>query len=391
MTAVKALLFVLLLVAGPARAAESRYITPEMDKDIMEGVDDIYRMRFDAAEDAARRAIAIDPEEPHAYIGLAGAAWTKYVYGTDQGDESLIKEFEKRTEKAIAVGEAWTKKHPDDAGGLMTLGAAYGVWSRLLIVQHSWVRGYLKGRRALTLTKEAVKKDPQYWDAYLGLGMYEYYSDLYPHFIGALAKLVLRGNRKQGIDDLEMVAEKGHFSQSNARILLVEIYTEDPFGARSPEKAVLRMNQLRAKYPDSAMMHSAQLVAWFTAKRYEDVVKSAREYVDKSRKGEYGPLEQSKGLVILGTALWAVKRTDEAESVFTENEALRQNGKPGRWQVWGHIKHGQMLDALGKRDEALKHYKAAAAEPDRWDFRSIAKGYISKSYAAKVPESIPPP
>ena len=388
----KALVLLAALAAAiPARATESRYITPEMDKYILEGVDDIYRMRFDEAEAAANKAIALNPEEPHAYIGYAGAAWTKYVYGTDQGDDSLIKEFEKRTYKAIEVGEAWIKKHPDDAGGLMTLGAAYGVWSRLLIVQHSWIKGYLKGRRALQLTKEAVKKDPEYWDAYLGLGMYDYYSDLYPRFIGSLAKLVLRGNRKQGIEYLEMVAEKGHYSQNNARILLVEIYTEDPFGARSPEKAVMRMNQLRAKYPDSAMMHCAQLVAWFTAGRYAEVEKGSREYVAKARRGDYAPLELSKGLVMLGTALWAQGKTEEAEAAFRENETLTQNGKQGRWQVWGHIKHGQMLDALGKREEAVKHYKAAAAEPDRWDFRSIAKGYLSKPYAAKLPESIPPP
>ena len=87
-----------LMPALPARAAVS-YLTAEMDAALMEGIDNIYRMRFEAAEAAASRAMAINPDHPHAYMGLAGVAWTRYVYGTDQGDPALLDEFEKRTKK----------------------------------------------------------------------------------------------------------------------------------------------------------------------------------------------------------------------------------------------------------------------------------------------------
>src|SRR6184192_1068033 len=119
------------LLAAAAAAAPLRYITPEMDKALLEGVDDIYRMRFDDAERKAREVIAMNPEHPHAYLGLAGVTWTRYAYETDQGDDSLIAEFEKRTAEAVLVGNKWLKKHPDDAHAMMTVGAAYGLSSRL--------------------------------------------------------------------------------------------------------------------------------------------------------------------------------------------------------------------------------------------------------------------
>jgi tetratricopeptide (TPR) repeat protein len=387
-TLLSAVLFASAAFAAPT---PSKYITPEMDKYLMDGIDDIYRMRFDSAEANAKKAIELNPAHPHAYMGLAGVAWTRYVYETDQGDDSLIDEFEKRTKKSIEVGEAWAKAHPDDAEGLMTLGASYGLSSRLQIIRHRWLAGYWQGRKALKLTKESVKRDPELWDAYLGLGMYDYYSDLYPRFIGVLAKIVLRGNRARGIEYLNMVAQKGHFSRSNAKILLVEVYTEDPFGAKDPARAVAIMEDLRKEYPDSAMMHSAHLVALFTAGRFEEQVKGAQEYVDAVTKGRYNAIEEGKGKVILGCGLWALNRHDEAAQAFKDAERVLQNGRPSRWAVWAHVKYGNLLDALGRRPDAVAQYKLAAAEPDRWDLRAQAKSYLSKAYAQPAPDRIPPP
>lgn len=379
----------LLLVAN--LASSSPALTPELDKPLITGIDDIYRMRFDDAEQEAQRAIAIEPGDPHAYLGLAGVAWTRYVYETDQGDDHWIDEYEKRTAKAVLVGTKWLKLHPDDAQAMMTLGAAYGLSSRLQIIRHHWLTGYWQGRQALSLTKQAVQKDPQLWDAYLGLGMYDYYSDLYPRFIGVLAKIVLRGNRQRGIDYLKMVAEKGHYSQSNAKILLVEIYTEDPYGAKDPAKAVEIMQDLRRKYPDSAMMHSAQLVALYSDHRFEDVVKGAREYVKLSKEGRYNAIEQGKGNVILGCGLWAQKRHDEALEAFRAAQQVQFNGKMSRWAVWASIKAGNLEDSLGRRSDALKDYQLALSQPDRWGFYAPAKPFLGKPYAQSYPDDIPPP
>src|SRR5438270_12475350 len=87
-------------LATPSRVTP--YITEEMDYWLMKGVEDIYRMRFDEAEAAANKAVELNPAHPHAYMGLAGVAWTRYVYGTDQGDPALMDVFAERTKKAVS-------------------------------------------------------------------------------------------------------------------------------------------------------------------------------------------------------------------------------------------------------------------------------------------------
>lgn len=378
-----------LALSDPPRA--SKYIPEPMDELLMEGVDDIYRMRFDEAEAAANKVIAMNPLHPNAYLGLAGVVWTRYVYGTDQGDPALMDVFRQRIDKAISVGEQWTKLHPDDAEGLMTLGAAYGIASRLDLVRHNWLTAYYEGHKAVSITREAVAKDPQLWDAWLGIGMYDYYSDALPRFIGILAKLLLGGNRLRGIHILEQVAEKGHFSKSNARILLVEIFTEDRWGARDTARAVQIVDGLRKTYPDSAMMHSSQLVALYDDKRYAEVVSGSKDYLDRVARGLYNPIEAGKGNVALACGLWQLGRKAEALDAFRHAEQVMFNGKPSRWAVWAHIRAGQLLDSMGRRDEALAEYKFAAAQPDTWDFRQFAKAGIAAPFSQPVPGPIDPP
>jgi tetratricopeptide (TPR) repeat protein len=389
---------VLLLAAAPALAQkpasmgpDPNIISPEMDHWLMEGIDNIYRMNFDEAEADARRAIALNPAQPNAYMGLAGVAWTRYVYDSDQNDDALLKTYEQRTNETITVAERWLKYHPKDAQAYYCLGAAYGVESRLLLIRREWIKAYVYGRRALSFTREAVKIDPQLWDAYLGLGMYDYYSDIYPRFIGVLAKLVLRGNRLKGIETLEMVAEKGHYSANNAKILLVEIYTEDPLGARNPARAIQFAEDLREKYPDSAMLHSAYMVAQYEGGKFEDAVETARNYIARSKKGEYNPYQVDQGWVGLGCALWQLDRKPEALAAFREGQKTKLKGKLTRWAIWSYLRAAQLEDNMGQRNDAKRDYGVVLAYPDVMGIHTLAKAGLAKPFSDAKPGPIPPP
>src|ERR1035437_10197267 len=103
-------LLILLALAAPAFAGRSS-VTPEMDRLVMAGIDGIYRMDFDAADAAARAAMALDPSYPHAYLGAAATDFIRYIYGPAQTDDRLVKSFEGKAEVSIAVAERWLKTH----------------------------------------------------------------------------------------------------------------------------------------------------------------------------------------------------------------------------------------------------------------------------------------
>ncbi len=365
-------------------------ITAEMDRLLTAAIDAIFDMRFDEAESFCQKAMALEPGHPAAHFGLAGAAWTRYVYGADQSDPSLIPVFEAKVAEVARVGDKWLDEHPKDAGAMMIVGAIHGINSRLQVIRREWLTAYWTGRKAIGLTRAAAKLDPNFADAYLGVGMYDYYADLYQSVVRLLAKLVLGGNRLRGIATLEKVAREGHFTKACAQILLVEIYTEDPFGARNPERAMELIKGLRRRYPRSAMMHSAQLITLYEVGDAEGAVSEAKDFIARAKDGRYNPLEQAKGQVALGCALWRLGKMDAAYQAFTEATKIRYNNKPSRWAVWGHFRRGQLLDRLGRREEALQEYRAVVAAEDLWGFRAPAKELLRKPYAAVMPGPIPP-
>ena len=372
-----------MLAGGGARAANAQVETL-----MLKGIDDIYRMRFSDSEADYRQALALDPGEPRAFLGLASIAWARYVYEADQSDPSLLPIIDQRMREAHDAAQARLKKNRNDIEAIVALGGAMGLESRLCVVRRQWVTAYFTGRKAVNLMRAAAKLDPHQYDALLGLGMYDYYSDIYPRLIGVLAKLVLGGNRLRGIRTLEDVAKNGKFSQNTAKILLVEIYTEDKFGSRDPARAVAITRELRAKYPTSAMMHSSELVALYEAGRYEEVVKGAHDYLARVKQGLYNPIEAGKGNVALGCGLWQLDEKEEALSAFEAASRVLRAGKPTRWAVWGTIRAGQLLDSMGRRTEAVQRYQKAASEPDTWGLRAVAKRYLSTPFPDPKPGPI---
>ncbi|MBI5241069.1 MAG: hypothetical protein HY926_11400 [Elusimicrobia bacterium] len=368
----------------------ARAISPEMDRRLQSALDLLYAMKWGEADATVRGVIVLEPDHPYGHFGLAAVSMIQYVYGAEQADPALLEVFSRRTDDAIVKGLAWVKKHPRDAEGFMALGAAYGVSARLLAVRRQWLKAYWHGRNAVDYLQKAAQLDPAMDDPYLGLGMYDYYSDAYPRFVRVLAKLFLHGNRARGVEELRRAAAGGTFSQIVSKMILVEIFLEDQWGLRDPEKATRLSAEVRQRYPDSAMVQDIDFVAQFEAGRYPEVLADLGKFLEKARRGEYDALQLAKALVIQGTTLWAAGRDEEGLAALREASGIRVDGKTTRWGVWASIRAGNLLDHLGRRQEALELYQAAAREPDLWDLRQFAKTGLKTPWKGAHPGHISP-
>lgn len=385
------LLAALLAWPVPACARESS-ITPEMDKLIIEGIDSLYRMDFETGEAKARKLIKLHPDHPHGYFGLAAVIWTKYLYGTESTDTSLVAVFDKAMNTSITKARAWLKKHPDDVDVLMVLGSNYGLKSRLLISQKKWIQAFMNGRKAIKIIKRCHKIDPEFYDAYLALGMYDYYTDTYSRLVKVVAKLVFQGSRERGIERLKIAAEKAHYGKNAAKMVLVEIYLADRFGGKDPKAAHDLMKDIRSQYPKSPMLHAAQLVAFYESGEYPSVLLGAEDYLAKVKTGLYPPLHKAKGNVIMATGQWAMGRKEDAFEHFVAASDVRVGDRRSRWSVWALIRAGQVADILGRREEASRLFRKASKEPDLWGLRKPAKKHVSKPYKkGHGPGPIQPP
>ncbi|OGS07581.1 MAG: hypothetical protein A2270_10005 [Elusimicrobia bacterium RIFOXYA12_FULL_51_18] len=361
------------------------------------GIDSIYAVDLPEAKKNFELAVQKYPDHPFPRFGIAMTKWAELEYLEDESNPKLAEEYGALTDQAIDTAKSWLKKHPADANAYMCLGGMYGLRARLAVMQHRWIKAYFDGKKAISNTRKSLKTDPEVYDAYLGLGMYEYYAGTLPSVIKILAKLFLSGDAKQGVEYIKLCKEKGYFNSLAAELLLIEIYTEPGNQFRGPDIAVKWSAELRKIYPHHPQMHFVQIVSLFENKQYEETRKEAFEYLKRVQDGlpAYRRNYLPRIFSAIGSTYLVEKNYDEAFNYFRKAAAtLKEDPKahPARWAVWALVKGGNVWDLKGNREKAVELYKEARAYKDEWGFYESIDRYLKKPFSElELPGSLPPP
>ena len=387
------------LAVTPLRAAQANPepLPEELRLLSKKGIDSIYAVDLPEAKKNFELAVQKYPEHPFPHFGIAMTKWAELEYLEDESNPKLAEAYGALTDNAIKVALAWIKKHPNDANAYMCLGGMYGLRARLAVMQHRWIRAYFDGKKAISNTRKSLKVDPQMYDAYLGLGMYEYYAGTLPGVIKILAKLFLSGDAAQGVKYLELCREKGYFNSLAAELLLIEIYTEPGNQFKNPKTAVKWSAELRKLYPLHPQMHFVQIVSLFEDAQYTETRSEALEYLKRVTTGvpAYRKNYLPRILTAIGATYLVEKNYDGALTYFQEAAAtLKEDpaAHPARWAVWALVRAGNILDLKGDRAKAVELYKEARGYKDEWGFYESIDAYLKKPFSElQLPGPLPPP
>lgn len=373
--------------ASPSAATAG--LSPTIAAAAQTGIVRIYSMDFEGAGREFQKILAEDPEQPFAFYGPAAASWVRFVYGSGRNDPAMEAAFEKDVETSIQKSSAWIKKHPRDAYALLALGGSYGLRSRLSLVHHRWFRAVLDGRRAIKATRDAQKADPNLADVYLGIGMWEYYSDVFPRMVKSLGRLLLGGNRQKGIEHIQFAAEKGRFVHMAARLLLIEMSLEDPYGFRDPARAVKMIREVRKDYPDSPIFAQIEQVSLYEAGEHEACRHLTDEYVRRiiTKSPNFLEIDLPRMHLFYGTIAFAKNDLVQAAKEFETAAGMVGANKaaPNRWALWARMRWGEVEDALGHAAQAKAHYKEIYNYPDLFGYYAWVKNRLSHPYVARSP------
>ncbi len=95
-----------------------------------------------------------------------------------------------------------------------------------------------------------VEIDSTYYDAYFGLGVYHYYADVMPKLVKTASRLIgVEGDRRQGLYELKLAAEKGSYARAEAAYFLGKIYA---YMEEDHQKAHECFRFLSTQYPENA-------------------------------------------------------------------------------------------------------------------------------------------
>ncbi|PYU96247.1 MAG: hypothetical protein DMG25_02270 [Acidobacteria bacterium] len=206
-----------------------------------------------------------DPQSPLGYLFEADATWwTIYLTTGNLVDPDVFdvarsstspydSHFEDMVNAAIRKANARVHAHQDEARNYLYEGMAYGLKGRFYGLRDNDLPTARAGKKMRALLLTALKMDPSLEDAYLGLGIYNYFVDTLPTIVKMLKFLIglPAGGRELGLEQLRRATDKGDLVRDEAKFYLAK-----DFSRRSEaefDESLELFQQLAHAYPDNML------------------------------------------------------------------------------------------------------------------------------------------
>jgi tetratricopeptide (TPR) repeat protein len=273
--------------------------------------------------------------------------------------------------KALAL----VARNKNDADALYFLGAYYGVMAGYeASVARKFFSAMRNGSRCVDAHEKALKLKPDYYDAYLSIGVYDYIAGSLPFGYKLMATMVgVRGNKKRGITRLQTIIEKNALTADDARILLVAIFRNE----KRYNDALAMLEQLSSKYPRSYLLKLERASTLVTLNRPDEAYAIFESLLKD-------PLAASATDLIHYQYAEALARNKEYKRAAAQFMAVNQvEGGDANLSTVSRLRSAQMYDLAGERQEAVAQYKAVLARPNVYDTKMQAERGLSRPFIGR--------
>lgn len=378
------------VTAKPAVAFDAA----EFDRLRTEGNDALYNLDYQSARERYVRMTKMAPDHPAGYVNLANNLWLEtlnasrrlstsvYSSGSfyaqdaeeDEVNRKREREFNDLIKQALAVSKARLDKNPGDVEALYYNAAAQGLRAGYSVsVKRSFRKAIGDANGSVKIQKRVIKIDPNYTDAYLSIGLYEYVIDSLPFFWRTLARLAgLSGSKTRGIEHLEQVVAKGKYASDDARVLLIGIYGREG----KPDRALELISHLANKYPRNYLFGVERAAMLFKMNRADEANRAFADMLKDDRIAQAATdlinYQWAENLTAKGDYAAAIERYTAVKKWPKSEPSLVS---------LAHLHAGQALDMLGKRDEAVAEYQIVLKREKIFDSHKLAAQYVKKPYS----------
>jgi tetratricopeptide (TPR) repeat protein len=383
-------------------AASSSALPPEVMELRREGHEALYNLDSATASAKFEEIRRLAPHHPAGDLYLATMLWLGHLnktrrlqsglYGSgssfyadvdkakegaegDAVDADLDRAFRERMAQAKTKALALVARNKNDADALYFLGAYYGVMAGYeASVARKFFSAMRNGSRCVDAHEKVLKLKPDYYDAYLSIGVYDYIAGSLPFGYKLMASMVgVRGSKKRGIGRLQTIIENKAMTADDARILLVAIFRNE----KRYDEALALLDQLSSKYPRSYLLKLERASALMTLNRSDE----AYAVFDGLLKD---PVAAPALDLIHYQYAEALARNKEHRRAAAEFTAVCQvKGGEANLATVSRLRAAQMYDLAGERQEALAQYREVLALPNVFDTKQQAEKGLSRPFMGK--------
>ncbi len=386
----------LLCVGGRAWGAEVSTNPMNYDPQVREAYQDFYNLDYAAAVARFEHFREEHPGDPQASAYLLNAVVFQELYRLDlldttfyatdgflsgkhatADDPAVRKRVQDLTDVVVQEADQRLKKNPRDVNALFARG-----WARALecayvaMADRSFRSGFGLASKAKNDEERVLELDPNYVDAKLVVGVYQYVVGALPwpfkFFIGFIG---ITGSKSKGMALLQDAADHGVITSVEARtVMALFLRREGKY-----KQAVKIVRGLEAEFPHNFLfkLEEANL-------RKDDgegmaAVYAYREVIaDAEKPGYFASAKLELADYGLGEALRGQRHYREAAEAYEHAAWTRDVGI--ELKIRSLVAGGKCRDLLGERKLAIADYQAAIEAAPDTSRADEARKYLRSPY-----------
>lgn len=381
-------------------AAETLHTNPmNYDPQVHAAYERLYDLDYPTAVQRFERFHEAHPGDPQATDYLLNAVIFQELYRQDlldttfyandgflSGRHATDEDPRKRDEifaladEAVREADWQLHENPNDVDALFAR-----AWARSLrctyvaMVERGFGAGFRLATKAKNDAARVLQIDPEYADAKLIVGVYQYVVGALPWpFKLMIGFAGITGNKSTGLAMLNDAGKHGVITSVEARTAMALFLRREA----KYQQAIQVVQELKREYPHNFLLWLEEANLRKDAGEGMAAVEAYRQLLaDAARPGYFASAKLELADFGLGDALRGQRHYAEAAQAY--EHAARTTGAGSELKIRSLLAAGQCHDLLGQRSLALRDYKEAIDAGPTTSRAAEARKYLFTPYRGK--------
>ena len=347
------------------------------DNQVREGADAFYNYEYERSIEILDKARKNFSGHPGVHVAWVAAQWRNDE--SKLSHEEVYTNFDKNLDSIELIYDSLLAKNPDDPEYLLYYGSTKGLKARIQLGQKKWIPTLISAYRGFRIIQKVSELDSTLIDAYLPIGVVEYYIGMSNVLLKAGAELFgLEASKEEGIRKMEIAAFQSPWAWTEAKSILSFIYQ---FIDIDVDRGLLLSKDLADRYPNNYdfKIHYAESLL------QKGELQLAKQLLDELKNTFYDqrPRHQQRFSSYLDY-IWGhyhyLSGNDNKALGFLEQSINLYYSDLDAILGEAYLLKGKILDRQGKRMEAVISYKKCLKLDNSTNAMSLARIYLDDPF-----------
>jgi tetratricopeptide (TPR) repeat protein len=339
-----------------------------IDDLIYSGLDNMYYLKFDEAGSFFRKAKSDYPNDIKGYFY---ESLIDFHTAMASRDERTYEKYIIRSDEVIEKCDDLLDKNENNIEVLFYKGQTHSYRSLLLLsLNKSLLSAASDGNSGYRILSEIVEENPDFYDAYMGLGLYKIAIGFVPEkFQWLLSIIGFDGDLKAGRKLLVASRDNGKFTKVESQVYLALFSLREVEEDNGNTEKMLK--ELVDKYPQSPLFRLFYSNILQQMGKTEEAIAQATESLKLNTNSLQDEIKKGANFV-LGMSYF--RKNDFQNAIKHFEEHLKYVNKEDRYNI-STFHLGVAYGMTGNREKAIENYKKA-----RTDFIDERDGEAEKLF-----------